>query len=190
MTKHRGRLNLDVGYAEWDSMDSVRVGDRVVPRVISVVFPSSEGQPGLDFEIKVVKGVPRCSVLTIRADDAGREVRSKDVRAVRLEDWLEEIVAAASEQVVSDEGGVTTTVISTSEDARQRAIRSVREARRGGRRKITPELLARVAEVYLAHQDERPVEAVMSAFLTSYRTAARYVQLAREQDPPLIPRKA
>ncbi|HEY0870544.1 MAG TPA: hypothetical protein VGD55_09100, partial [Acidothermaceae bacterium] len=98
----------------------------------------------------------------------------------------EYITAAATSKIVKEEGGVVTSVVQVDDQAQRNAINEIRDARRSGRRRVTPDLLVRVAAVHADHAD-RPVEAVQDAFQTAYRTAARYVQLARAQG--LIPPK-
>ncbi len=178
---HRRRIPLDVGWADCDATNSVEVGDRRVPRTIEVTFPGADGQPSLEMTLDSSSGVPRCTDLRISAQQDGREVRTTDLRAVTIEDWLEVIVSAAAEVVVSRAGAATTTTAAVQTDAERKASLSViRDARRSARRRVTPDLLERVATVYRQALD-RPVEAVQAAFGTSYRTAARYVQMARQQ---------
>jgi hypothetical protein len=179
--KLRRLLKLDVGTAEWNDLDRVRVGDRLVPRRLDVTFPGVQGQPGLDFVIEVRRGVPRCARLTITATEDGREVRSVDVRAVRLEEWIEHIVALASDPIVSEENGTVATVSRVGPEEERAARRAIREARRAGRRRVDDDLYRRVAEIHRANEKDRPYEAVEAAFQCSYRTAARYVQMAREK---------
>jgi DNA-binding transcriptional regulator LsrR (DeoR family) len=59
------------------------------------------------------------------------------------------------------------------------ALANVRRAR-SGRPCISRERLQKVAEIYREHIDDRPTEAVSRTFGISHRTAARYVQQARE----------
>lgn len=182
--KHLRRIDLNVGWADCELTDLVTIGDRLVPGTIDVTFPGAEGQPALTMTIDSTTGVPRCIEIRITAKPAGREVRTTDLRAVAIEDWLEAIVAEAAGMILiqADDGTVITGPWPVSGGERREAIDAIRSARRSARRRVTPELLQRVAEVYQQHQDERPVQAVMDAFGTSRRTASRYVHLARQQD--------
>lgn len=184
MAKHRGRVELAYGHADYDLMDLARVGDRLVPKRIDVYFPSADDLPELRMTIEVKGGVPKCVDVAISAKPDGREVRTVDLRAVRLEDWLEDIVAATSAEIVSTEGGLTTARVKVGEDAHRAAVSTIRAARQGSRRTVTDDLLQSVADVYRENINDRPVEAVQRAFGTSYRTAARYVQLARPRYLP------
>jgi hypothetical protein len=175
-------MHLDVGWADCDIVNMVEVGDRLVPATIEVTFPGADGQPSLTMTIDSTSGVPRCTDLRIRAAADGREVRTTDLRAVTLEDWLEIIVSAAADPIISREGGTITTASRELSDAEQReSLSTIRKARRSARRKVTPDLLQRVANVYQQHADDRPVVAVIDAFGVPRRTASRYVALAREQ---------
>lgn len=183
--RRRTRLDLDgAGWAEWDHFDEVIVGDRLVPRVIDVELPggSESPQPALRFRIEMVDGVPLCSRITLERRQGGRGVQSSDLRDIRLQDWIEDLVAVASSKVVSTDGGVIHAVIDRSPDSERDAHRAVRAMQRGGRRRVDQKHLTKVAEIYREHQASgRPVEAVETAFGTSYRSAARWIQRARQE---------
>jgi hypothetical protein len=66
--------------------------------------------------------------------------------------------------------------------------KAIEDARKSARRKVTPELLRRVANVYRANIDAQPVEAIRDEFDLSYRIAARYVQLCRSDEFQLLPK--
>ena len=191
VSPHRGKMKLAFGNATWDLMDDVIVGDRLVPRAIDVDFESVEGQPSLRMRIEVRDGAPICADLTISAADGGREIRSVDLRAVRLEEWVEDIVSAIAMKVESiAEDGTVTASHERSVLAEQAALKAIRDARRATRRNVE-KILPEVARIYRARIDDRPVEAVQAAFGVSYRTAGRYVQLCRDADllPPTTPGK-
>lgn len=184
----RTRLALEQGWAEWDA-PYVRVGDRAMPERIEVTFPSTADKwPALTMTIEVRNGVPQCTEVAVRAHEDGREVRSVDLKAVRLEDWVEAISAYAAMDVVEQPDGsleVTKTFYPSGSPVGERELRArrdqVRSARAAARRKITDELLELVAATYRANAGDRPVEAVRTAFATSPRTAARYVEMARQR---------
>jgi hypothetical protein len=188
--KVRSKHELAYGWAEYDMLDRVRVGDRVIPRRIDVTIPKTGDLPSFSMRMEVRRGVPVCTEVTVRAKDDGREVRTTDLRAVQIEDWLEDVVAAASLHVISESEGSVTAEHRGDADARRAAIKTIREARAASRRKITDELLERVAEVYRENVHDHPTQAVERAFGVSYRTASRYVQMARPKYlPPTSPGK-
>jgi hypothetical protein len=183
---HMGtRIDLTVGWADFDQMgDDVRIGDRLVPRLIYVDFPGADGQPRLTMTIDSSSGVPRCTDLRIESVEGGREVRTKDLRAVEVDNWIETIVPLTTAQVVSEgDGGQVNAVrfVPDSDSADFKAARAtLRQARRVGRRKVNDDLLRRVAEVYKG-EELRPAEAVQLAFGVAARTAFRYIAEARNR---------
>jgi hypothetical protein len=188
--KFRRRVELSTGWAEWDEgpRNRVRVGDRLLPRRIDVTLQSTvDDLPSLMMTIEVREGIPQCTQVTIRSTETGREVRSVDLRAARLEDWLESIVASAAAEP-TEHGYVIDDRMPAELAAERKRVRYVRA---GARRTITDDLLRQVAEIYRANASDRPTEAVLVAFGTSPRTAARYVQQAREREflPPTTPGK-
>jgi hypothetical protein len=190
--KHNTRIEIQgLGWMDYDGMDEgVRVGDRLLPRELDVHFPGAQDQPALRMHLEVVDGVPQCRSLTIESRPGAREVRTVDVRAVALEDWIEKLYSLAATVIVeSGPDGMTTGVVSWDEKDLRRTARTIQQARAVSRRKITPSFLADVATVYRNHADERPVEAVQATFGGSYRTAAMYVQKARGAGllPPTTP---
>lgn len=180
--KFRRKVKLTTGWAEFDQGDLVRIGDRGVPRRIEVTFPSTADKwPSATFVIEVRRRVPVCTKIEIAAHDEGREVKSVDLRAVKLEEWVENIVAETSVQLHDQPGEASYTIrgaLSESEFKDAREV--VRYARKGARRTVTDDLLKEVAAIYRENVGSSPVEAVMNAFQTSHRTAARYVSRARE----------
>lgn len=180
----RNRIDLTVGWAEYDQMgDDVRIGDRLVPRLIYVEFPGVDGQPRLTMTLDASSGVPRCTDLRIESVEDGREVRTKDLRAVEVDNWIAAIVPLTAHQVVSEGPGFVNSVVrvpdSYSADFKD-AKATFERARRTGRRKVNDDLLARVAEVYKS-EELRPAEAVRVAFGIAERTAFRWIAEARKR---------
>lgn len=179
------RIRLgDFGHAKYDGAAMVQLGDRLVPRSIAVHFPSAPDLPALDMTIEVRNDIPVCTQITVHAKDDGREVRDVDLRAIRIDDWIEDIVAVASSKIVSEDGAavIEAVVYGDERDNRERsaARAMVRAARKDGRRRVTDDLLRDVAETYRANiPNGRPLQAVQRKFQVSYRTAARYVERAR-----------
>ena len=125
--------------------------------------------------IEVRQGIPVYTEVTLQARPDGPEVRRRDLD-LPLDRWLELIVAACSLVGAVDASGRTTLVQPIEDRA---ALMNVRRAR-SGRPRIPQERLEKVADVYREHIEDRPTEAVSGAFGVSHRTAARYVQQARE----------
>ncbi|MGW0035735.1 hypothetical protein [Gordonia sp. NPDC003376] len=175
---------LNWGVAVYDDSTVETVGDRLLPAEILVRFPG-KNQPSLTMRIVVRQGVPVCTELSLKADET-TEVRAKDLSLVRIDDWMEYVTAACSESA-----GSSFVTVPSEPDAD--ALQSVRQAKKAGRtaarRSVTPEILEKVAAIYREHIADRPVQAVMRAFDTSERTAARYVERCRKEGllPPTEP---
>jgi len=180
--KRNTRIEIEgLGWIDYDGMgEQVRVGDRLLPSELDVQFPGAQDQPALRMQLAVVNGVPQCRSLTIESKPGAREVRTLDMRAVALEDWIEKLYSLTA-TVIVEEGpdGAYTGAVTWDEKELRRTAHTIQQARAVSRRKITPAFLADVAKVYRAHVDDRPVEAVRATFGGSYRTAAMYVQRAR-----------
>jgi hypothetical protein len=183
VVRRNTRIDIEgLGWIDYDLMgEQVRVGDRLLPSELDVHFPGAQDQPALRMHLAVVNGVPQCRSLTIESKAGAREVRTLDVRAVALEDWIEKLYSLTGTVILEEgpNGEVTAGVVTWNEKDLRQTVRTIQQARAVSRRKITPAFLADVAKVYRAHADERPVEAVQAAFGGSYRTAAMYVQRAR-----------
>lgn len=186
--KMRNRVDLEVGWAEADLLaKTVEVGDHEVPELIFVTFPGVDGQPQLELTIDSSSGVPRCADLRVSSMPGGREVRTHDLRQVDLATWIEAIVPLFMNEIVerrtSKDGLLQKTVVRVADsDATytKAAKKELQQSLRAARRKVTPELLKRVAGVYKSDEG-RPARAVQTAFRVSPRTAYRYIEEARKQ---------
>lgn len=169
------------GTAKYDAEspdDWAQVGDRWVPRRIFVHSPMAD-QPDLTMTIEVRQGIPVYAEVAVRARPDGPDIRRKDLDDLPLDDWLEQIVAACSLIATElDESGRPKSLRKKGSD-RRAAMANARRVR-SGRPRISSERLQKVAEIYREHIADRPTIAVTRAFGVSHRTAARYVQQARE----------
>ncbi|MGI8757503.1 MAG: hypothetical protein ACR2MB_16925 [Acidimicrobiales bacterium] len=178
----RRRIQFDQGWADATEgpKQVIRIGDRVVPRRVEVHFPGIGGQPSIDFVVEVVDGVPQCRDLRITSVDGGREVRTLDLNAVRLGDWVEDVLAAFAGTIESEDKGVITVGYSGGTEAG--AVAAIHDSRKGrGARKITPAFLTEVAEVYRKNFEDRPLQAVAAAFGVQDRQASNYVERCRAE---------
>lgn len=178
--KIRQRVVLEWGWADADaSVKPVRIGDRLVPPVVEVHFAGVDGQPALDMRLEVVNGVPQCRELRFTSVAGGREVKGLDLGAVRLAQWVEDIFGMFASRIISDDGKTVTAVLAEGDEVD--AAQAMNRARKGrAARKITPDLIRRVADVYAAHLDDAPTQAVKRAFGVEDRQARKYVKLAEE----------
>lgn len=176
------------GKAEFDmdGPESVAlVGSRFIPKEIRVFVNGGADEPDVHMKIEVRHGIPVCAAVMLHSRPEGLEIRDKDLRLVPISDWVEQIAAVCSYEATT--GGIASTDGPTARAVNQRNVR----AARSGRPRISRERLARVAEIYREHIDSRPTEAVRRAFGVKDRTAARYVEQARQAGllPPTTPGK-
>ncbi len=171
------RTKFPGGWAEYDAMSTVRVGDRVLPKLVEMTFMGGDSWPGVHLKIEIRNGVPVCSEASFVAGE-GTEVRSKDLRSIPVEDMIEIAMALTASRVVSEDHGVVTSVVTSGEEAIREHMSAIRNVRRAARKVITDDLLRKVADVYRQNATDRPTKAVEVAFGVSARTAARYVDLA------------
>lgn len=157
--------------------DTVELGDRRVPRVLLVEFgaPPIDDEPMVFVRLEVIDGRPQVRELAFRATgEAGREIRQGDLDAFPLADVIERAFSSAAFLGFRSQEEWRA--------ARPEVRRSVAAARRGvGTRKVNRAFLERIAEVYRAHVNSKPTQAVAEAFLISHSTAAEYVRRARRE---------
>ena len=179
---HTEQLRLPCGTATWERNHMVRAGDRLIPARIDVVAPGGKHapEPALTFTIEVADGVPVVTRVELTKRDGHPGVRADSLRRLRLNDWVEDIVAAASLAVTVVDGNLVADRATNPESVR-RARSAVRAMQARGRRKVTPDHLATVAEVYIANEDNKPAEAVALAFGASDRTAFRWIAAAKRE---------
>ena len=165
---------MEIRYAPPESGTWVKLADGAdCPGAFTVVDGPTDDEAAWTAHFQVVDGVAQCRELVVSAPAGGREIRSKDLRRLRLETLAEDALAQVADRRV------------TGEDGRVEVVRDLPRRRDGGasrrgRPRITDELLAEVAEVYRANVERNPTAAVAGHFgLASDRTARLYVKRAR-----------
>jgi hypothetical protein len=130
------------------------------------------------------RGRPR--IAAVHVVSRGRDVYSSDLRRLRsLEDVVEQAWVAAAFRKGSVTGDSLEEVTRAIERIASEQVaanrKNVRGLRRQVRRKVTPELLAEVAEVYRENVDTgKPTLAVREHFELAESTASLYVKRARD----------
>lgn len=174
----------------------VKVRDRLVPETIVVDLNGDGEQPSLRMKIEVRQGIPICAELRLTAQPDGREIRPKDLRAIRIDSWIEQVVGLCSHEQPEPGGLIHLSAPpppdgSKQEGARYKDIvadgRNAQRARRGavrqpgpGRPRVPSERLQQVADLYRRHANGgRPLQVVADVLGVSERTAARYVEKCR-----------
>ena len=153
---------------------------------------AEDGSPILRLTFNAFGGVPECRRVELVSNGPdGREVRSSDLRRVRIEDLLETAVhqvamvftTTGSSEPDPKSGATMTGYIGsaprTDRDRRQ-VVTGTRKARKEARRRVGPDFLADVARVYRENLDGNPTMAVADHTGRAHRTAALYVKQARD----------
>jgi hypothetical protein len=175
-------IELPFGKARYVFGSLVPIGsDGVfVPGEVDVDFSHDRSAPIRTLKIQVQQGIPQCTEIRLAARPDGRGLRPSDLEAIDLANWLEDILSECAYRL-TPEGFISV-------PGERSSRKAIEHARRAGRRKVTPELLQKAAEVYRQNIDAKPIEAVRDEFDVSYRTAARYVELCRSEEYQLLPK--
>jgi hypothetical protein len=167
-----------VGAARWwEDEVECKLGATRVPVRFEVVVAPAKFAPVVQLTVEIVKQVPRCTEVVVKADGTGTEILAKHLKEIRLNDWIDVAIANVAREVIPIKPGASLRALSRTPKGQRSAKLAISVARR--RTKITPEFLAEVADVYRQNFD-RPVVAVERAFGVRHRTAANYVDLARK----------
>lgn len=167
------------------------VEDRHLPSWLEIEFEGGEQRAGQFARVEVRNGAPEVVEVRFRSGPGQREIRQGDLRMVEVSALLKLLGGFAFEVRSSSDGGVVRHGHPDS-DFYQDSLEAITQARRSTRaRRVTPQLLDRVAAVYRENIDDRPVQAVMKRFDVGNRMAAEYVMRAREANllPPTSPGK-
>ncbi len=187
---------IDLGWARADrgQAANVRVGDRLLPAHIKVDAQATGEEPAYRIDLAVINGVPTCTGVTVTATKP-RGILQVDLSALNLADICTDVFAAFSLRIVSSGDGTvgegesqatyhyTVATAGATDSERRGAAKLIQRSRRGANsRKITPEFLEQVAEIYREHFADKPTAAVMVAFGVGPRMASNYVRRARDAD--------
>lgn len=172
----------DGGVLEWSTAKIVPVGDGVgLPARLTYRHAGVPPQPALTVEIEVAEGgAPVCTGVRLTGVAGSSAVRVRDLRAVPLEQILDQVTAAAAHERHGPTGWLKGWGAGPSARFQQRrGTKAIRAAQREARRKITPELLAEVAAKH-REIDGAKVTGIADLYGVHPRTASRYIRAARE----------
>ncbi len=165
--------------------EMAEVGDRGIPRHVLYRHPGDKRRPALEVAIEVRDGIPVITEVRVRADiDNGVQIRAKDIKigVVALDNsltqWLSELTYRRGAER-PDGSRPWWRYDQVPPDERKAAIRTIGRARGQLRRRMTDEMLTRIAETYRTAAPPRH-EAIAVAFDVSDRTAQRYIAHARQ----------
>jgi hypothetical protein len=173
---YRLEYRLEDGGTLSTTGDVQSVGDHGLPTKMEYRHDGGEDQPALEMAVEVRNGGPVCTEIRLKAGDSGY-VRVRDVILVAsfLESRIEELAVIAA---LDPTARGSWSQMLPDADVREKE-RTVRAARRAVRRKLTPDRMAQVAEVYRSTEGNK-LDAIGAELGVSERTAARYVAAARE----------
>jgi hypothetical protein len=166
------------------------------PREFTYVeMPSDPAAPYfvMECEYSPVDLVPRIMTFQLIQRDPMREVRSTDLRHVHLEDALEQAWLKATIQPVRVKGNEASPAdVASPAKTEQDKRKTLRGLRSQNRRKVTPNLNQKVAEIWLGDATGAPTKAVADHFDLAPSTASLYVKRARDAGllPRMPPKKA
>lgn len=152
-----------------------------------IEVPSDKSKPYFVMECEFSRTdlVPRITAFHVMQREASREVRLADLRHVRLEDALEAAWSKVTIPSVTRKNRVSPPVWVFQELTEQDKRKTLRGLRSQNRRKITPNVHQKVAEIWLADSTGAPTKAVADHFGLAPSTASLYVKRAR--DAGLLP---
>lgn len=164
----------DGGRVEPTDPEIVAMGDVFAFRQITYTHDGDHERPACTAVFEVRNGVPVCASFTLQSDSQ-QGVRTKDFTSVRLDDLRQDVFAYGGVFAPNPDGGYVR-VFRAAGDQHNRA--GVRRA--SNRRRITPDVLARVAEIYSSAPERGRTRAVQSELNCQERQAFRYIRAARD----------
>jgi hypothetical protein len=185
LLRHVGqRQMLAAGWADAEAATGlVRIGDRIVPNRIDVHFPGADGQPSLDLEIEITRDGPTCKDLRLTRVSGGRPVRTSDLSAIRLNQWVDDVTAMFAIQVTGVVGEKLFGGPEATRQMNEAAAIFHRTRRAGERRKVTEERVRRAVQIYRDNFDDHPTDAVAREMDIERSMASRLLTLARKPKP-------
>ncbi len=169
---------------DWQPVDD----NGVVWNRLTIVQASEGDGPEVRADVEIGRdGVPDCREVRISTVGAGRSVRSRDLRAVRLDSLIEVGYGMAvwqrtqPSELARKHGVPIDAPDWVTGSTRAESAAAVRGLRSRRKRKVDDDLLREVASVYRANVHRGPTQAVGERFDKAPSTAALYVNLARKR---------
>jgi hypothetical protein len=165
----------DGGQVEVTDFEAVPMGDAFACRQLTYTHDGNARRAACSIVFEVRDRVPVCVSLHLGSPEGGSIVRAKDLNAIKLDDLRDDVYAAAGVVLPNPDGGFVHRIGRVRED-RKRVEQVTR------RRKVTPEFLSQVAEVYNGAPVGGRIAAIRTAFVVSERQALRYKKQAEEME--------
>jgi hypothetical protein len=173
MTWFRGPYELpDGGMVNIEDAELVPMGDVFAYRRVTYTRHSEDDRPACQVTFEVHDGVPVCTYFALSADEM--PVRPRHLKEFKLDVLRSDIYAYLGTWAQNPDGGLLLTL---GRGSRGRTRAQVEQATK--RRKVTLELLEKVAVVHQDAPEGARIDAVRGAFTVSTRTALRYIAAAK-----------
>jgi hypothetical protein len=135
-------------------------------------------RPACRVVFEVRNGVPVCARISLWSDGE-TPIRAKDLNSIRIDNLRDDLYAYTGVFVRNPDGDDHEYVRRLGWSSFQQDRKLIERVPQ--RRKITPELLRRVAEIHKAAPDGGRLVAIKAAFKVKERQALRYIDQARRE---------
>jgi hypothetical protein len=162
------------------SGEFMRVRNLWLPRWVEIQVKGHD-EPDQYARVEIRDNVPRLVELCWRAEEHQSEIRQKHPRKTVVATILDDVYAVTVIEVCGDKAVLNIDAEGSAQDRKVRDFLDELRLGKEGKRKISADLLEQVADVYRAHIDNAPTEAVARTFGVRSRMASVYVQRARER---------
>jgi hypothetical protein len=153
----------------------VPMGDVFAYRQLNYSYDGDARRPAFNIIFEIRNRVPVCASVHLWSPESGSHVCAMDLNAIKLDDLRDNLYAFAGVFVPNPDGGLVHKIgPSAFREDRKRVERVTR------RRKVTPEFLSQVAEVYNNAPVGGRIATIKTAFVVSERQAIRYKKQAEE----------
>jgi hypothetical protein len=145
-------------------------------------FAGDNGHPDWTAHFRVIDGRPECLEMKVTAKEGGRGIRTADLNTFNIDNLAIYAFAQVGGPAQSDDPDERHRWLPAELDEQQmwQVVGDITDARRERRGGVSTAELQEVADIYLAHIDQKSPTAVV-VMLKGYkpRTAARRIQQAR-----------
>jgi hypothetical protein len=179
MPQIRGMMSLSIELPDGGRVDVtdptvVPMGDVRANRQLTYTHAGGADRPACEVVFEVRGGVPICARLTLLADSE-TGVRAKDLKGIKLDELRADVFGYVGVFAPNPAGGWVRKVGRGTLGADRKHVE-----RAATRRKVTPQFLKQVAEIYNGAAAGGRFEAVRAAFPDiEERQAHRYIAAAR-----------
>jgi hypothetical protein len=165
----------DGGRVEVTDPEIVAMGPDAAHRQLTYSHSGDDSRLACRIVFEVRGAVPMCVSMCLWSPAGGGAVRTKHLKALRLDELRDDVYAAAGVFTPTAAGGFMRKLGPLPYQQHRERVKQAT----GQRSTITPEFLGRVADLYNGADEGARVEAITAAFRVSPRQAFRYIAAAR-----------